>query len=224
MTGSPSGSGLGRSRSVVLRLSALFSLDAFAGGFIPQSLMAYWFALRFGVSPADARRDILRGEHPRRGLVAVGGTDRGAHRPDRDDGLHPPAVEHPADPRPTDADAAARGPHAVAAVQPQPDGRADAAVVRDGRRPARRAVGGGRRDRYRPDRRRGDLPVVLERAHRERGDRRDSVLPGRWPEDRLRPARSTATSGRCGRKRRWRARRARPSPGRVDRASRVATR
>jgi MFS family permease len=44
--------GLGRSRSVVLRLSALFSLDAFAGGFIPQSLMAYWFALRFDVSPA----------------------------------------------------------------------------------------------------------------------------------------------------------------------------
>ena len=44
--------GLGPSRSVVLRLSALFSLDAFAGGFIPQSLMAYWFALQFGVSPA----------------------------------------------------------------------------------------------------------------------------------------------------------------------------
>jgi MFS family permease len=44
--------GLGRSRSVVFRLSALFSLDAFAGGFIPQSLMAYWFTLEFGVSPA----------------------------------------------------------------------------------------------------------------------------------------------------------------------------
>ncbi|HSL77547.1 MAG TPA: MFS transporter [Candidatus Limnocylindrales bacterium] len=44
--------GLGRSRSVVFRLSALFSLDAFAGGFIPQSLIAYWFALRFDVSPA----------------------------------------------------------------------------------------------------------------------------------------------------------------------------
>jgi len=44
--------GLGRSRSVVLRLSALFSIDAFAGGFIPQSLMAYWFSLRFGVNPA----------------------------------------------------------------------------------------------------------------------------------------------------------------------------
>ena len=44
--------GLGRSRKVVLRLSALFSLDAFAGGFVPQSLMAYWFHLQFGVEPA----------------------------------------------------------------------------------------------------------------------------------------------------------------------------
>jgi len=44
--------GLGRSRRVVLRLSALFSIDAFAGGFIPLSLMAYWFHLRFGVEPA----------------------------------------------------------------------------------------------------------------------------------------------------------------------------
>jgi MFS family permease len=43
--------GLRRSRRVVLKLSALFSLDAFAGGFIPQSLMAYWFHLKFGVEP-----------------------------------------------------------------------------------------------------------------------------------------------------------------------------
>ena len=44
--------GLHRSRGIVARLSALFALDAFAGGFIPQSLMAYWFHLRFGVEPA----------------------------------------------------------------------------------------------------------------------------------------------------------------------------
>jgi MFS family permease len=43
--------GLGRSRAVVLRLSLLFSLDAFAGGFIPQSLMAYWFHTQWGVDP-----------------------------------------------------------------------------------------------------------------------------------------------------------------------------
>lgn len=44
--------GLHKSRGVVARLSALFALDAFAGGFIIQSMMAYWFHLRFGVSEA----------------------------------------------------------------------------------------------------------------------------------------------------------------------------
>jgi MFS family permease len=31
----------------------LFSLDSFAGGFLVQSLLAYWFHLRFGVEPAS---------------------------------------------------------------------------------------------------------------------------------------------------------------------------
>ena len=44
--------GLGRSKKVVLKLSVLFSLDAFGGGFIPQSLMAYWFHIQYGVDPA----------------------------------------------------------------------------------------------------------------------------------------------------------------------------
>jgi MFS family permease len=44
--------GLHRSGKVVLRLSALFSLDAFAGGLITQSLMAYWFSVRWGAEPA----------------------------------------------------------------------------------------------------------------------------------------------------------------------------
>lgn len=41
-----------RSRSVVTRLSALFALDAFAGGMVVQSIVAYWFFRRFGLSPA----------------------------------------------------------------------------------------------------------------------------------------------------------------------------
>ena len=44
--------GLHRSKGVVVKLSALFSLDAFAGGFVIQSIVAYWFHLRFGVQPA----------------------------------------------------------------------------------------------------------------------------------------------------------------------------
>jgi MFS family permease len=43
--------GLHRSQAVVLRLSALFALDAFAGGFVAQSFIAYWFSQRFGLDP-----------------------------------------------------------------------------------------------------------------------------------------------------------------------------
>src|SRR5262249_49004816 len=44
--------GIGSSRSVVLKLSSLFALDSFAGGFVVQSFAAYWFYLRFGIQPA----------------------------------------------------------------------------------------------------------------------------------------------------------------------------
>jgi MFS family permease len=43
--------GLHRSRGVVFRLSALFALDAFAGGLVVQSIVAFWFHTRFGVPP-----------------------------------------------------------------------------------------------------------------------------------------------------------------------------
>jgi MFS family permease len=41
--------GLHRSKNVVFRLSALFAMDAFAGGLVVQSLVAYWFYEKFGV-------------------------------------------------------------------------------------------------------------------------------------------------------------------------------
>ncbi len=44
-------SGLHQSRAVVLKLSALFALDSFGGGFVIQSFAAYWFYLRFGLDP-----------------------------------------------------------------------------------------------------------------------------------------------------------------------------
>ncbi len=44
--------GLHHSRSIVFRLSALFALDAFGGGLVMQSLIAYWLHLRFGLEPA----------------------------------------------------------------------------------------------------------------------------------------------------------------------------
>ena len=41
---------LHRSRGIVARLSALFALDSFGGGFVVQSFIAYWFALKFGTT------------------------------------------------------------------------------------------------------------------------------------------------------------------------------
>ncbi|HYJ15563.1 MAG TPA: MFS transporter, partial [Candidatus Limnocylindria bacterium] len=39
--------GLRHSRAIVAKLAGLFALDAFAGGFIVQSIVAYWFYLRY---------------------------------------------------------------------------------------------------------------------------------------------------------------------------------
>jgi MFS family permease len=42
---------LQRSRSNVIRLSSLFAVDAFAGGFIVTTFIVYWFERKFGASP-----------------------------------------------------------------------------------------------------------------------------------------------------------------------------
>jgi MFS family permease len=41
--------GLHRSKKVVGKLSALFAVDAFAGGFVVQSMIAWWLHVRYGV-------------------------------------------------------------------------------------------------------------------------------------------------------------------------------
>jgi MFS family permease len=42
--------GLHKSRGVVAKLSGLFAIDAFGGGLIVQSMVAYWFHIKFGVA------------------------------------------------------------------------------------------------------------------------------------------------------------------------------
>jgi len=42
---------LHRSRGIVARLSALFALDSFGGGFVPQTFIAYLFTRRYDASP-----------------------------------------------------------------------------------------------------------------------------------------------------------------------------
>jgi MFS family permease len=43
--------GLHKSRNVVFKLSALFALDAFAGALLVQSLLVFWFSVKFHTEP-----------------------------------------------------------------------------------------------------------------------------------------------------------------------------
>ena len=62
--------GLHRSRGMVAKLSSLFALDAFAGGLVLQSIMAYWFHVRFGVD-AGALGGIFFGANLLAGVSAL---------------------------------------------------------------------------------------------------------------------------------------------------------
>ncbi len=62
--------GLHRSTGVVLKLSSLFALDAFAGGFVIQSIAVYWFHLRFG-APASMLGAIFFGANLVAGASAL---------------------------------------------------------------------------------------------------------------------------------------------------------
>jgi predicted MFS family arabinose efflux permease len=62
--------GLHRSQRVVLRLSALFALDAFAGGFVIAGFITLWFSRRFGMDPA-ALGALIFGANVLAGLSAL---------------------------------------------------------------------------------------------------------------------------------------------------------
>lgn len=62
--------GLHKSRGVVFKLSSLFALDAFAGGLVVQSMMAYWFHVRFDVE-AGTLGSIFFGANILAGISAL---------------------------------------------------------------------------------------------------------------------------------------------------------
>src|SRR5260370_283687 len=76
-------------------------------------------------------RDLLGRLLPRRGA------DRRAHRADQHDGVHPPAVKHPAGPRAVRARSADRDRAALGAQRPVANGCADPQFLRHGGRRAR---------------------------------------------------------------------------------------
>ena len=86
--------GVRRSRGIVAKLTGLFALDAFAGGFIVQSIVAYWFYLRYKTD-LNALGGIFFGTNL---LAAISfpcrSRDRPAFRTPEYDGVYPSAVKH----------------------------------------------------------------------------------------------------------------------------------
>ena len=129
--------GLHRSQKVVFRLAALFSLDAFAGGFVIQSLMALWFHQRFGVEPAVLGA-IFFGANILAGISALSAAwVAGKIGLDQHHGVHPPAFQRTADPGAVHAQPASGDCAAAAALQHFANGRAHPAVLHHGGRRSR---------------------------------------------------------------------------------------
>ena len=198
--------GLHRSRRIVFRLSGLFGLDSFGGGLVSQSLVAYWFTLRFGAQPAILgaiffAANILAGLSAlvaarlaaRFGLIR---TMVFTHLPSNVLLLILPLM-------PSLSLAAFV---LLVHFSPEQDGRPCSPVLRPGRRGSERAIGGCRRDQHgevrQPGRRTLDRDPVDRRA-RTIGD---PVLHRRSAEDHLRRAplslvrRAPASRGAAGRR------------------------
>ena len=171
-----------------MKLSALFALDSFGGGFVVQSFAAYWFYLRFGVDPATLGAiffwaNIFAGISAllasrlaaRFGLIR---TMVGTHLPSNILLILVPLM-------PT-------LPLAIAVLLlrfsiSQMDVPTQA-VLHHGGRHAGGTIGGGRHHRRRADHRRGDQPAVRRLHVRATGADQPAVLHRRHAEDRLRPA------------------------------------
>ena len=124
--------GLHRSTGVVLKLSALFGLDAFAGGFVLQSIVAYWFHVRFGVEPAVLGGDFLRSEYPRWNFCFERGMGGETDRPGEYDGVHASPFERPPDACAAYAEPSAGSLSFARPFQHLPDGRATAPILHHG--------------------------------------------------------------------------------------------
>ena len=166
------GLGLRGSRKVVFRLSSLFALDAFAGGFVVQSFVAWWFHARFGADEATLGV-IFFGANVLAGISALSAgwlanrfglvnTMVFTHLPS-----NVLLVLVPLMPNLPLAIAVLLAPLLHLA-----DGRADAPVLHHGGGGPGRALGGGRRHRHGPHHR------IVDRAARWPGR---SSRCRRWP-------------------------------------------
>ena len=124
---------LGPSRGIVYKMAALFSVDAFAGGFAVQSLVALWLFNKFGMSLSAAGvfffwSGVLRGVLVSGCRLAVA-----ADRAREHNGLHAYPFEPVPDPCGRGAEPRSGARSAPATRRPLADGCTDALFLRYGR-------------------------------------------------------------------------------------------
>ena len=90
---------LGPSRRTVYKLAALFSIDAFAGGFIAQSLLVLWLFDQYKPIAVDGRRLLLLVEHAELILSSGCRQNRTTLGSREHHGVHPYSVQRIPDPR-----------------------------------------------------------------------------------------------------------------------------
>ena len=176
---------LGPSRGTVYKLAALFSIDAFAGGFVAQSLLVLWLFERFDLSIVRGRIVFLLVEHAERLFLSGRRLDRQAHRARQHHGVHAYSFQHLPDPGGVRAEPLCGAWAAAVALGAVADGRADPHLLRHGRGDAGRAAGGCQRHR------RAAQPCIRDQPG-DLGRAADDVVYGttagglRHAEDRLR--------------------------------------
>ena len=126
--------GVQRSRGIVAKLAGLFALDAFAGGFIVQSIVAYWFYLRYETDLNTLGGIFFGNESSGRSLLPRRACDRPAFRTPKHYGLHTPAVEHFTAAGAFDAQSGACRCNAARKKLTLPARRTDPPIVYDGSR------------------------------------------------------------------------------------------
>jgi MFS family permease len=123
---------LTKSRRIVLRLATLFSLDAFSGGFVIQSLLALWLFRRFNMS-VEASGMFFFAAGLLGSLSQFASSCSGCpNRKNQDHGLYASAVERLPDSSRADAKCDADDSVPAFAIVAITDGRAGSAIVRDG--------------------------------------------------------------------------------------------
>ena len=128
---------LGPSRKVVYKLAALFSLDAFAGGFVVQSLLALWLFMHFRHVALGRKCIFLLDKHPERIFLSSCSVAFKALWPRQHDGLYPHPIQHLSDRRSIFAEFDPGAGVAAGEGRTFANGRSYAHVLRHGRGDAR---------------------------------------------------------------------------------------